>query len=149
MSDLEFSINLKSDVENLMKTITDFENWPTFLPVQLKDVKIIEKKENEITTEEILVFKTIIKNEIKQTTIHRIISNHSIQSEIISGHAKGTISNLVLEKAELGTDVSVKIKLKLSLKAKFLSPIIKKVYKRILYGVLLKIDLSLSEKVKQ
>ena len=146
MGDLEFSIKLKSDIKSLMQAIVDFENWPNYLPVQLKSVKIIEKRENEITTEEILVFKTIIKNEIKQTTIHKIISDHSIQSKVISGHAKGTIFNILLNEIESGTDAIVKIQLKLSLRSKFLSPIIKKVYKRLLHGVLLKIDFSLLDK---
>ena len=146
MSDLEFSIKLESDVKNLMQAIINFENWPNYLPAQLKSVKIIEKRENEITTEEILVFKTIIKNEIKQTTIHKIVSDHSIQSKVISGHAKGTVSNILLNEIESGTDVIIKIQLKLSLKSKFLSPIIKKVYKRMLHGVLLKIDFSLLDK---
>ena len=48
--------------------------------------------------------------------------------------------NLILEKNETGTNVSVKINLKLSLKAIFLQPIIKKWYKRILTSSLYKMN---------
>ena len=90
MSKLEFSMKLESSVEELMEVIMDFEKWPTFLPRQLKSVKILKKTENETTIEEILVFKTLVKNEIKQTSIYKKISDNSIHSQIISGHAKGT-----------------------------------------------------------
>lgn len=145
MTKLEFSMKLKSSKEKLMEKIMDFEKWPTYLPVQLKSVKIIKETENETTVEEILVFKTLIKNEIKQTSIYKKISDNSIHSEIISGHAKGTKTNISFQETESGVEVSVDIELKLSLKARFLSLIIKKVFKSFLQGVLLKIDYSISD----
>jgi len=93
----------------------DFEKWPTYLPVQLKSVKIIEETKNGTTIEEILVFKTLIKNEIKQTSIYKKISDNSIHSEIISGHAKGTKTNISFRETKSGVEVSVDIELKLSL----------------------------------
>jgi len=48
MSKLEFSMKLESSVEELMKVIMDFEKWPTFLPRQLKSVKILKKTEIKI-----------------------------------------------------------------------------------------------------
>ena len=143
MSKLEFSMKLESSVEELMEAIMDFEKWPTFLPRQLKSVKILKKTENETTIEEILVFKTFVKNEIKQTSIYKKISDNSIHSQIISGHAKGTETNISFLEIESGVEVSVDIELKLSLKARFLSPIIKKVFKVFLQGILLKIDYSI------
>jgi len=145
MTKLEFSMKLESSKEKLMEKIMDFEKWPTYLPIQLKSVKIIKETENETTVEEILVFKTLIKNEIKQTSIYKKISDNSIHSEIISGHAKGTKTNISFQETESGVEVSVDIELKLSLKARFLSLIIKKVFKSFLQGVLLKIDYSISD----
>ena len=146
MSKLQFSMKLKCSVEELMDVFMDFEKWPTFLPLQLKSVKILKKTENETTVEEILVFKTLVKNEIKQTSIYKKISDNSIRSQIISGHAKGTKTNISFLEIELGTEVSVDIELKLSLKARFLSPIIKKVFKVFLRGILLKMDYSILDK---
>ena len=146
MGDLEFSMTLKSPISELMNTFLDFEKWPRFLPRQLKSVKILERTENGTTTEEILVFKTIVKNEIIQNTIHKKISENSIQSQVISGPAKGTQSTVLFQDTDSGTKVSVNVELKLSLKAKILSPIIKKVYKIFLRGILLKIDFSILDK---
>ena len=141
-------MKLESSVKELMEAIMDFKKWPTLLPRQLKSVKILKKTENEITVEEILVFKTIVKNEIKQTSIYKKISDNSIHSQIISGHAKGTETNISFLEIESGVEVSVDVELKLSLKARFLSPIIKKAYKGFLQGVLLKIDYSIVDRGK-
>ena len=146
MRKLEFSMKLESSVEELMEAIMDFEKWSTFLPIQLKSVKILKKTENETTIEEILVFKTLVKNEIKQTSIYKKISDNSIHSQIISGPAKGTETNISFLVIESGVEVSVDIELKLSLKARFLSPIIKKVFKSFLQGILLKIDYSILDR---
>ena len=68
---LDFSINLPSPMEKLMELSEDFENLPKYLPDQLKSVRILEQKDNETRTEEIIVFSTIIKKEIIQETIHK------------------------------------------------------------------------------
>ena len=146
MTKLEFSIKLKSSANELMDAVMDFEKWPTYLPRQLKSVKILEKTEKQITIEEVLVFKSLIKREIVQTSVYEQISDNSIHSEIISGHAKGTETNISFLEIESGTEISVDIKLKLSLKSIFLSPIIKKVFKIFLRGILLKIDHSILHK---
>lgn len=118
----------------------DFETLPTLLPRQLKSVKILEENEEGIKTEEIIVFKTLVKNEIKQISIHKKISNNHITSKIISGPASGTIIDIDLTRSNNQTEANIIIDLKLSFKAKFLSPIIKKAYRYMLTGVLLKID---------
>jgi len=139
MSKLEFSINLPSAQDKLMKLALDFEKLPNFLPDQLKKVKIISQNDTETTTEETLVFSTIIKNEIVQKTIHNQ-SNNTITSMIISGPAKGSIIEITYEKIESGTKVTVAVFLKLSIKAKFLQPLIKKWYKSVLTGILYKMN---------
>lgn len=146
MSKLNTSLRLKSSVEDLIQVFLDAEKWSSFLPKQLKDVKILEKTANEITTEETFVFKTLVKNEIKQTTIHKKLSDNSIKSRIISGHAKGTEIDILFQEIENGTEVFIDIDLKLSLKAKFLGPLIKKYYMIALRGILMKIDFSILDR---
>lgn len=140
MSKLQFSINLSAPAEQLVKLATDYEKLPQFIPDQLKSVRIIKKETDKTITEEVLVFSSIIKNQIKQSTVHKQISDDVIISEILSGPAKGTIIKTVFTKIDSGTRVDVEIDLKLSLKARFLSPIIKKLYKTVLLGILYKMN---------
>ena len=77
---MDFSMNMESSVEEIFKKLIDFESIPDLLPRQLKNVEIISKKLNQIVTRETIVFKTIVKNEIVQESIHEIgdnkINNH-------------------------------------------------------------------------
>lgn len=145
MSKLQFSLNLTTPPEKLIKLVTDYEQLPRFLPDQLKSVKIIKKENKETYTEDIVVFSSIIKNEIKQNTMHRQISDNVLISEILTGPAKGTTLKTSFEKIDSGTKVDVEINLKLSLKARFLSPLIKKLYKTVLLGILYKMNAVASE----
>lgn len=140
MSKLDFSINLPASAENLMKLSTDYENLPEYLPHQLQSVKIIDKDDDKIITEEILTFKTVFKNTIEQKAVHKKISDDTLQTEIISGPAKGTIINLIFKKIDSGTNVVTEIDLKLNLKTIFLQPLIKKLYKKMLLGILYKMN---------
>ena len=123
-----------------MDFLTDYENMPRFIPVQLKSVKIIEKNMDIVITEEILEFKTIIKNKIIQQCIHKRPSPNELITEIISGPAKNTKIILKCKDIENGTEVHIDIDLKLSLKAKILQPIIKKVYKQALTATLYRMN---------
>ena len=144
---LEFSLQLDSPIEKLIKYMLSFENISIFLPRQLKSLKIIEKNNNKIITEEIMEFKTVIKNQITQTSEHTQISDNKVNSKILSGPAKGTSIDYLFKNLESGVEVTINVDLHLSLKAKFLSPIIKKYYKHVLMGTLLKIDQSIMENV--
>ncbi len=141
---MDFSIKLNSSREKLFRILTDFERFPELIPRQLKNVKIIENNEKEVFTEETLVFKTIIKNEINQKCVHRIGDNN-LSTTILSGPAKDTIINISLIDNDSGTDVFIDIKLKLIFKAKMFLPIIKKIYKNLLTGIFYKIDNLASE----
>ena len=105
-----------------------------------KSIKIIEQNSSQTTTEEIISFSTVIKNEISQKTVHQAPKNNEMLSEIISGPAKGTTILAKFKKISEGTEIQVNIELKLSLKAKILSPIIKKLYKNVLMGIFYKIN---------
>ena len=72
MTDLGFTINLSSPKDQLMNIITDYEKYVTYLPDQLKNVKIIEKNENVTITEESIIFSNYIKKPFLQKTKHTL-----------------------------------------------------------------------------
>lgn len=140
MGKLEFVLNLPTQPEQLIRLSEDYENLSKYLPDQLKSVKILEKNEKETKTEEVIVFKTIVKKEIIQQTIHKKISSDKLVTEIISGPAKGTIIYTTFQKNDSGSRVIFEMDLKLELKAKVLEPLIKKYYKMILTSVLYRMN---------
>ncbi len=81
--------------------------------------------------------------EVDEESVHKKISSNKIQTEIVSGPAKGTLIIMVLNEKGDGTNISIDIELKLSLKAIILQPLIKKWYKRILTSTLYKINNSI------
>ena len=145
MTILEFSLDLPAQPNQLMKLTEDYENLPKYLPDQLKSVRIIEKNETETKTEETIVFSTLIKKEIIQQALHKKISDNKLNTEIISGPAKGTTIQTTFLKTDAGTNVSFNIDLKLNLKTKILRPLIKKYYKMILTSVLYKMNNKILE----
>jgi len=140
MSILEFSLDLPSQPSQLMKLSEDYENLPKYLPDQLKSVKIIEKNETETKTEETIVFSTLIKKEIIQQALHKKISDNKLNTEIISGPAKGTMIYTIFETNNSGSKIIIETDLKLILKAKILLPLIKKFYKTALTAVFYKMN---------
>ena len=140
MTNLEFSLDLPAQPSQLMKLSEDYENLPKYLPNQLKSVKIIEKNETVTKTEETVVFSTLIKKKIIQQALHKKISDNKLNTEIISGPAKGTVIYIIFETNNSGSKVIIKINLKLVLKAKILLPLIKKFYKIAITSVLYKMN---------
>ena len=139
MKNLQFSINSSVDPEKLMSFITDFERYQTFFPNQIKEVKILERQNNEIITEEIIIFSTLIKRPFVQKSRHKIISDKELFTEILEGPAKGSTVKIICSKNNQGSEAKFDADLKLSLKAKFLAPFIKKLYKRYLTAIIFKI----------
>ena len=140
MTSLEFSIVLPASPEQFIQLSSDYESLPKYLPNQIKSVKIIQQDSNQTITEEFLVFSTVFKNEIHQKSIHYNRQNNELFTEIISGPAKGTTILIAFKKVSAGTEIHVTVKLNLSLKVKIISPIIKKWYKRVLTGILYKMN---------
>ena len=72
MANLQFTMNSTLEPEKLMGFITDFESYQSFFPDQIKEVKILERQNDEIFTEETIVFSTLIKRQdnIRQRIIH-------------------------------------------------------------------------------
>lgn len=138
MPNLEFSINIPADPDKLLVIATDYENFYKFFPSQIKSIKIVDRHNNDVTTEEVLFFKTVLKHEIIQKSIHKKIDSNKLSTKIISGPFKNSIIEATYEKIDIGTRISIKLDLKLSLKYKIFYPIIKNVYKAILTGLLYK-----------
>ena len=147
MSKLDFSMNVDASVEQLMKLATDYENYKNYLPQQIKDIKIIESPDDEIITEEVLVFSTILNKELIIQSLHKKIDNNTLYTKIISGHAKGTEVTIYFTSGKQ-TKISLSVDLKLSFKAKFLGPLVKKQYKRLLTGIFLKMNTTVLETQK-
>ena len=138
MGHLEFTITSKLSPEEFFNYFLDFEYYPNYFPDQIKDIKITQQNDNEIITEEKIVFSTIIKNVISQKSLHKKISDNELVTEIIDGPAKGSIINVICNQIDSGIEVKFVVDLKLSLKAKFLTPLIKKFYKKYLTALVLK-----------
>lgn len=145
MAILEFSLDLPSHPDQLMKLSEEYENLPRYLPDQLKSVKIIEKNETETITEETIVFITLLKRNIVQQASHIKNNDNQLITEIISGPAKGTKIITLFEKNDSGSRVSFQLDLKLNLKAKILQPLIIKYYKMVLTSVLYKMNSHIIE----
>jgi len=140
MTNLQFSINSTVEPKKLMSFITDFKYYQKFFPNQIKEVKILERQNNEIITEEIIIFSTLIKSPFVQKSRHKIISDKELFTEILDGPAKGSTVKIICDKNDQGSQIKFDANLKLSLKAKFLSPLIKKLYKRYLTAIIYKIS---------
>jgi len=139
MKNLQFSVNSPIEPEKLMSFITDFESYQNFFPKQIKEVKILERQNNEIITEETIIFSTLIKRSFVQKSRHKIISDKELFTEILEGPAKGSIVKIICSENDQGSQIEFDAELKLSLKAKFLSPFIKKLYKQYLTAIIFKI----------
>tara|TARA_B110001454_G_scaffold209994_1_gene224088 strand:- start:6889 stop:7323 length:435 start_codon:yes stop_codon:yes gene_type:complete len=137
--------------EKLMNYIIDFESYKNFFPDQIKEVKILNKENNEIITEETIIFSTLIKKPFVQKSRHEIISDKELSTKILEGPAKGSVIKITCTKNDKGSQIEFDAELKLSLKAKFLLPLIKMFYKRYLTAIIFKIterDLKSQDELK-
>ena len=139
MGNLQFSINSSVEPKKLMSFIIDFERYQKFFPNQIKEVKILERQNDEIITEETIIFSTLIKSPFIQKSRHKMVSDKELFTEILEGPAKGSIIKIICSKNDQGSQTKFDADLKLSLKAKFLAPFIKKLYKRYLTAIIFKI----------
>ena len=146
MGNLQFQTNSPIEPKKLMDYLTDFTSFQKFFPHQIKDIKILERQNNEIITEETIIFSTLIKSTFTQKSHHRLISDKELHTKIIEGPAKGSVIKIICMKNDQGSQITFDIDLKLSLKAKFLKPFIKKLYKRYLTAIVYKITASEYEK---
>ena len=146
MTNLQFQTDSTIEPEKLMSYITNFESYQKFFPNQIKEVKILDRQNNEITTEETIIFSTLIKSAFVQKSHHKLMSDKELFTEIIEGPAKGSIIKIICTKNDQGSQIKFDLDLKLSFKAKFLKPFIKKLYKRYLIAIVYKISAHEYEK---
>jgi len=146
MANLQFQTDSPIEPEKLMSYITNFESYQKFFPNQIKEVKILDRQNNEITTEETIIFSTLIKSAFVQKSHHKLMSDKELFTEIIEGPAKGSIIKIICTKNDQGSQIKFDLDLKLSFKAKFLKPFIKKLYKRYLIAIVYKISAHEYEK---
>ena len=139
MKNLQFIMDSSVEPEKLMNYIIDFESYKNFFPDQIKEVKILNKENNEIITEETIIFSTLIKKPFVQKSRHEIISDKELSTKILEGPAKGSVIKITCTKNDKGSQIEFDAELKLSLKAKFLLPLIKMFYKRYLTAIIFKI----------
>ena len=143
MSKFNVDIFVPSNSIKLFELATDFENFNRFSPAQIKEISIVEQSDKEIITNEILTFNTIFKNvEIKQKTKHLINYPKTITSEVIEGPFKKTVLEISFSDTdtETQTKISVKADVKIGLKYAILSPIIGRLYKGIVTGLIYKMN---------
>ncbi len=140
MGNLQFSTNSPLKPEKLMSFIIDFEYYKNFFPGQLKEIKILDRQNNEITTEESVIFTSLLKSSFVQKSRHKLVSDKELLTEIIEGPAKKSVINVKCIENDQGSEVKFDADLKLSLKAKFLQPFIKKLYTRYLTAIIYKIN---------
>ena len=141
MPKFNVDISVPSNSIKLFELATDFENFKRFSPAQIKNISIIEKLDNEIITEEILTFNTIFKNiEIKQKTKHSINYPKSIISTVIDGPFNKTHLEIHFSDIETLTKISVSADVKIVWKYSILSPIIARLYKGIVTGLIYKMN---------
>ena len=146
MANLQFQTDSTIEPEKLMSYITNFESYQKFFPNQIKEVKILDRQNNEITTEETIIFSTLIKSAFVQKSHLKLMSDKELFTEIIEGPAKGSIIKIICTKNDQGSQIKFDLDLKLSFKAKFLKPFIKKLYKRYLIAIVYKISAHEYEK---
>lgn len=141
MTKFEVDVSLASNSTKLFELATDFENFKHFSPAQIKNISIIEQTNNEIITEEILTFNTVFKNvEIKQKTKHLIEYPKLIESTILEGPFSKTNVRIHFSDTDTQTKILVSADVKISLKYSILSPLISRLYKGIVIGLIYKMN---------
>lgn len=136
------SFEVDCNEKNFFKILTDYENLPKYLPIQLKKVEILDERDAHTTIEAMASLKTLIKKEFSQKIRIEKISEDTMSAEILDGLAKGTqiTISIVTEKEKKLCHVDSDIKL--SLKTIVLYPIIKREYNSLITGVFRKISLD-------
>lgn len=140
MTKLDFSLSLQATPEKLIELATNYKKFIEYLPDQILKIDIIEKTDEYTITEEVLLFKTVIKNEIVQKSKHEKINSNHLKSEIISGPFEGSTINAIYNSINSGTKVDVEAEIKIPFKYKILILMIKKVYKIWLTSILYKMN---------
>ena len=145
MPEFHVTANIPSPPEELIKIATQFERMPEFFQY-LKEIKMVEEKENEFKTEETIIFTYHkLTHTISQQTITKKLSSNQLEANIISGPLNGSHVITTYEKTDQGSKEIIDAELKVGLKYRFLSPIITKRIKMASIAVLYKMHTAISE----
>ena len=136
---MECLVELDCDENSLFTILNDYENLPSYLPRQLKSVKILDENSDHSIIEIIIFFKTLIKKEFSQKIKIKNNIQKELSLEVLDGHAKNTKITISLTKKDGKNLVSIECNLKLSLKTAILHPIAKREYNSLVTGVFKKI----------
>ena len=145
---MKFSQELNCDENSFFKILTDYSNLPKYLPKQLHKIEVLEEQDQSVIIQLTIFFKTLIKKSITQKIRITTESKNHILCEILDGHAKGTSIIIFSSIKDDNMEINIETDLKLSLKAKILSPIIKREYTPLLYGLINKITMDANEILK-
>ena len=139
MTNLEFSMNLPTEPEELIKFSMDYESFVNYLPDHIKKIVIVETKPDETITDEILTFRSLISLTVIQKSSHKRNGN-VLSTQIISGPFKNSKVEVTYDAQNPGTIITIVADLKIPFKYKILSLAIKKMYRNVLRGILYKIN---------
>ena len=112
MANLQFSIKSHLKPEKLMSFIIDFEYYKKFFPGQIKDIKILDRQNNAIITQESIIFTSLLKSSFVQKSRHKLVSDKELLTEIIEGPAKGSVINVKCIENDQGSEVKFDADLK-------------------------------------
>ena len=94
-----------------------------------------------------IISKSFLKMEFTQKSLHTLKQNE-LETKIIEGPAKGTQINIILETKDRETLILIKIDLKLKSKFIFLTPIIKRMYKKTFTSILYRINTEIQNEIE-
>jgi len=90
---VESSKIIESPQEKIFAVIKDIDRLPELFPGRYKSMKILERSDGHLLTEETIV---MAGKEIHQKVKHTIEPNRMVRSEVMEGDTKGTIVTIQL-----------------------------------------------------
>lgn len=108
---VESSRVIDSPQEKIFAVVKDIDRLPALFPNRYKSMKILERSDGHLLTEETIV---MAGKEIHQKVRHTIEPNRMVRSEVIDGDTRGTVVTIELHsKSERSTEIKIEADLKL------------------------------------
>src|SRR6266540_3482276 len=85
---VESSKVIDSPQEKIFAVVKDIDRLPALFPNRYKSMKILERSDSHLLTEETIV---MAGKEIHQKVRHTIEPNRMVRSEVIDGDTRGTV----------------------------------------------------------
>jgi ribosome-associated toxin RatA of RatAB toxin-antitoxin module len=107
---VESSKIIESPQEKIFAVIKDIDRLPELFPGRYKSMKIFERSDGHLLTEETIV---MVGKEIHQKVKHTIEPNRMVRSELMEGDTKGTIVTIQISpRSESSTEIKIDADLK-------------------------------------